>query len=258
MKKININEAIWFGILIGFSYYIYNLLMTAEILYFVHPRMIKFVIAALLVFILLTIFQVKKLTRRSNSSKIKIGYIMFILPLLIGTTIAPQGLNEEVALKRGISVANTQSNNTSLFRKTIDESKGFRTEEILDITPDIFDGALSHMKNSVDDYVGQRVRISGFIEKQDTYPTSTFVVARMLMVCCAADTLVKGLLAEWEGIDDFEKFQWVEIEGIIEKTEFYDDWLGQSYVAPIIKVDTIKEIERPTELYVYPSKYIGQ
>ncbi|SET36975.1 putative membrane protein [Natronincola peptidivorans] len=254
MKKINIKEVIWLGIMAAISYIIYHMLLTGKVLNFVYVRMNQFVIASLIVFILLTILQIRNITRKRPNQKIKIGFFILIVPLIIAAVLSPKGLNEEEAVKKGVTIANTQSvNENGSLGKTIDASLSHKKEGLLEIKAEVFDEVLQDIRNNTDDYLGQRVRIAGFIDRQESYPDHHFVVARMLMVCCAADTLVVGLLAEWEGIQDFEEFQWVEVEGVIDKTDFYDVWLDQEYVAPIIRVEEIKEIERPAVVYVYPA-----
>lgn len=97
------------------------------------------------------------------------------------------------------------------------------------------------------------MRISGFVQRRDTLPPERFFVARMLMICCAADALVTGLLVEWPGGVPIKSGAWVEAEGILGGTEFRDDWLGKDVVIPFLRAERVVPIEKPANIYVYPS-----
>ena len=86
-KKLNLNELIWFFILLGFTYYFYMIISTDKITIYVHPKMIKYVKFALYFFIVLTIFQGKNIFNVKKNKKIKIGYIMFLIPLILGFSL---------------------------------------------------------------------------------------------------------------------------------------------------------------------------
>lgn len=257
MKKINWNEFIWFTILLGFSVYLYHLLLSGEILYFVHPRSVKFTTVTMLVFFVLTIFQVKQITRRPHVP-MRLGYLIFILPLLLGVTVAPQGVREDIAVLRGITVAADQHREGfSLFNQDRLNRIDYSREDVLVIDDVFFDDALNEVRDNIDHYVGQKVSLYGFVFRQDHFDESTFFISRLLIVCCAADSLITGILAESDEIYQFENYEWLEVTGVIDRTTYYDPWVDQTYEAPIVRVDSLNERDRPQVPYVYPRDYAG-
>ena len=72
-KKLNLNELIWFLILIGFTCYFYMIISTNKITLFVHPKMVKYVKFALCFFIILVIFQGKNIFSNKKAKRLKIG-----------------------------------------------------------------------------------------------------------------------------------------------------------------------------------------
>ncbi len=257
MKRINWNEFIWFGILLGFSVYLYHLLITGEILYFVHPRSIKFSLLTMFFFFVLTIFQVKRITQQPKRP-VKLGYLMFILPLLLGATAAPKGITEEIAVIRGINVAAPeQREGFSLFDASNLQRIDYVQDDILVIDDVFFDDALNEIKGDLDKYQGQRVSLYGFVHRQDHFDENTFFISRMLLACCAADALITGILGEYEGIDAFDEYDWVEVTGVIHRMMYYDPWVDQTYEAPLVRIEHLQGRERPTVPYVYPRDYAG-
>lgn len=116
MVKFNKTEFKWLLILIGFAYYIYNLLSTGNINLFIHPRMIKYVRFSLAVLLILSLFQLKRLFIITNNRKRKIYLSVFLFPLALGIFINPQGLSGEIAAKKGAGFMNS---NPSLDAKSI-------------------------------------------------------------------------------------------------------------------------------------------
>ena len=116
MVRFNKTEFKWLLILIGFSYYIYTLLTTGNINLFIHPRMIKYVRFALVVLLILSLFQLKRLFIITNNRKRKIYLGVFLFPLTLGIFINPQGLSGEIAGKKGAGFMNS---NPSVQAKSI-------------------------------------------------------------------------------------------------------------------------------------------
>ena len=256
MKKINWNECCWFFILFGFSIYLYHLLYSGEILYFVHPRSIKFTTTTMLAFFVLTIFQVKRLTNPSQRP-IKWGYLLFLLPLLTGALVAPQGITEEIAVTRGITVAAQDRSGFSLFSPNAQRRIDYSQDEVLELDDVFFDDALNEIRSDLPRYIGQKVSLYGFVFRQDHFDDQTIFVSRLLIVCCAADSLITGILADYEGAAAYEDYTWVEITGVIDQTTYYDPWVDKSYEAPIVRVDSMAPREKPSIPYVYPRNYAG-
>lgn len=78
------------------------------------------------------------------------------------------------------------------------------------------------------------------------------MVARLIMVCCAADAQVVGLLSNYEKTAELEKDQWVRVEGKITYIDNADKKYGEDPKVPMINVSKVEKIEQPSNPYIYP------
>lgn len=83
MKRFNINEFLWFLILLGISGYIFFLIKTGGVNKFVHGHMTRYLALALVPLLLITVFQFYKSFTIISSRKIKKGYFIFFIMLII-------------------------------------------------------------------------------------------------------------------------------------------------------------------------------
>ena len=66
-----------------------------------------------------------------------------------------------------------------------------------------------------------------------------------MIVSSDFQTVVVGFLCHSNIASNFEDHTWVEIEGTITKGNYYGDM-------PIIEIENIKQIQEPSDEYVYP------
>lgn len=250
MKRFNVNEWIWFAILLGFSYYIYDLIATEKIAVFIHPKMMKYVYFSLFVFMLLSVFQIRRLFQRNNQGPVKLGYILFVIPLILGFGVNPQGISSDVAAKKGVTI--NQGKGSISIQKGQPEISDFIQDGMIVFDDANFAYVLEAMMKDIDKYKGNKVLITGFVFREDDFDEKEFVVGRMLMTCCAADSQVVGLLSRWEDTTTLNKDQWVRVIGTIDVTNFYDKYLGQEHEVAIIQVEKVEPIEKPAAQYIYP------
>ena len=67
------------------------IISTNKLTLFVHPKMVKYVKFALYFFIILVIFQGKNIYAFKKAKRLKLGYIMFLIPLTLGFLLKPEG-----------------------------------------------------------------------------------------------------------------------------------------------------------------------
>lgn len=111
---------------------------------------------------------------------------------------------------------------------------------------DTFSTWLSVLYTKLDSCIGAKVTISGSVWKDSSlFEPNEFAVARMMMVCCAADLQPVGLLAQWENTESLSDGEWVEITGTLSKKPYKDGF------DPLIIVESAKKIDPPTREYIY-------
>lgn len=278
MKRFNINELIWFIILVSFTYYIYRLFDTERINIYLHPKMFKYVLFSLIIFTLLSIFQIRKIFSENRTKKIKAGFIMFIIPLFLGFTVNPDTLSTKILSNKGVDIANNSLNNKTLVEdeftnqqrtnyydeednsdlevdKTKEESINesyYAKDKNYDTDSEKFKYTLMELYENLDEIIGEEVVLSGFVYREEDFPKNKFVISRLLMVCCAADAQVAGLLCEWNGADELKDNEWIKITGIIDSTTYYNEYTDKEGPMALVKVTKIETIKPPKHQYIYP------
>lgn len=109
-----------------------------------------------------------------------------------------------------------------------------------------FSAWISELYTKLDLWVGTKITASGSVWKDgDLFASDEFALARMMMVCCAADLQPVGILAKWDEHQTLTDGEWVEITGTIAKTPYKDRF------DPLIIVESVKKITPPQQEYVY-------
>jgi putative membrane protein len=256
MKKININELIWFIILASFAYYIYGLFNTQKINTYMHPKMFKYVLFSLGVFILLSIFQFRRIFIYEQNKRIKPGYIIFIIPLLLAFIVNPENLSAKVVSNKNINIVNSNLDNKE--KPAIDDEE-IQLDMNIDTSADYYSAHGEKFKDTMmilyenlDEMIDEEVELSGFVYRESDFSEERFVIARLLMSCCAADAQVAGLLCEWDGDNKPQDNEWIKIMGRVESTIYYNEYTHEEGEVALIKITKVEVIEPPKDQYIYP------
>jgi putative membrane protein len=240
-KKFNINEFIWFLILLSFSLYFYNLLHTSKIDEFINPKLIKYSYFTLGALIIFTLFQISNIFSKRRSKVLKKGYALFFIPLFLGVVVNPRGFDTAMAHNKGVNIDQS-------FFHIIHED--FTKGNKINITEENFFDAHTEIVEKVDKYSGKEISLQGFIYTNKKFKCNQFVVARMAISFCAADGQVIGFLSETDKAQYIKANQWVKVDGVIDKTTATNND-GKKYIIPIIKIKNFEYIKEPVNKYVY-------
>jgi putative membrane protein len=249
MKRFNINEFIWFVILLFFTLYIYYLLSTNKITIFVHPKLAKYSAFSLVAFGELTILQFFNVFTVKTRVKFKRGYIFFILALIIGIFIAPGGLNSEIADKKGITLVGSSSiENIGKHIHTKDE---VISGNVINFNDKNYIHYFEDLSENVDKHVGKKVIISGFVTKKDELNLDEFIITRLLINCCAADSQVIGVICRGDANTTINSDAWIRVEGIVSFKENIDKNNKVTEKLPLINVQKLTKLNKPENPYIY-------
>jgi putative membrane protein len=258
VKRFNINEFIWFTILLGFTTFFYYLLTTGKISMFISPKMLKYMIFSFLGFGVLSLYQCTKIFTVPSRKPINKSYMVLIITLIIGFVAAQKGLNLNIADTRSVNMANSNTIKvpSSIIKMPIEEAEEKEKEAFDEGTIEFDDQnyfeILGKIGDDTEKYKGRKVIVSGFVYKDEDFKTDEFVVARLMMSCCAADSQVVGLMSKWPNAETLEKEVWVKIEGTIDSTRYKEKDSDIEMELPIIIVNKVEEIQKPDNIYVYP------
>ena len=130
-------------------------------------------------------------------------------------------------------------------------SESFRVKDEIEnpdiayIKPDNYTNVLKSVYEDLDTYIGQKICFSGYVYRQIDFSETQFVLARDMVTSSSTQTLIVGFLCDYKNSKDFIDGTWVEIVGEITKGDYHGE-------IPIIKIQEIKQIEKPVEEYVVP------
>ena len=117
-KKLNLNELIWFLILIAFTFYFYMNISTGKITLFVHPKMVKYVKFAVVFFVVLSMFQGRNILSDKRAKPFKLGYFMFLIPLTLGILLRTGQISITTVINKGFSLTSQLKINTLKHKHT--------------------------------------------------------------------------------------------------------------------------------------------
>lgn len=121
----------------------------------------------------------------------------------------------------------------------------YSRDKIQDISASNYSNVLKTVHNNIDEYVGMKIRFTGFVYRLYDFSENQFVLGRQMIVSTDMQAVVVGFLCNLNEVSKYEDGTWVEIEGTIQKGDYHGEM-------PIIEVENIKQVEIPSEEYVYP------
>jgi len=114
-----------------------------------------------------------------------------------------------------------------------------------------FYSASEQIFSSPESYINRKIRITGFVHKSRKLKDKRYIVARLVMYCCAADAGITGVIFNSEKTGgSFKKDEWIELYGHIELQIAGSG--GTSDKAPVLVVESYKRIPAESSPYVYP------
>ena len=138
----------------------------------------------------------------------------------------------------------------SLYKLFIAQSEGITVSDelkhsnITEITSENYTNILKSVHENIDSYIGKEIKFSGYVYRVIDFADNQFVLARDMIIDSQA--YVVGFLSEYNKISEFPDSTWLEITGTITKGKYHNQDI------PIIKINTLKTIEKPNNEYVFP------
>ena len=241
MKKFNLDEFVWFITLILMAAGLVYLIRTGKISFYMGDKMIKYIYAAIFMISVISIFQVINIFTPKNNINLKVKYIPIILALIIGI----------ISVKSQDSFRHRQLNNV-LINEYTEDREHKHTDYLKDkkeygqfikIDDDNLD-VLEEIQIDPEKFIGKEIELCGFICKENYLKNTQFVIGRIIMTCCAADSKIVGILAEDKDIIKVKENEWVTVRGVINYTTINDDD-GMSHKVPVINIANLVKSRNP-------------
>ncbi len=131
-----------------------------------------------------------------------------------------------------------------IINKLITSSKNL-DNQTMNITTANYTNILKTVHDDLSNYIGQKIKFSGYMYRVYDFKDTQFVLARNMIISSDFQSVIVGFLCDYKDAKMYKDDSWVEIEGKITRGEYHGEM-------PIIEVTSIKQIEKPTDEYVYP------
>lgn len=247
MRRINKSNTVWFILLLGISFYLFILLITGNITRFIHPRMTMYIYFALGTLMIMAAFQAACIFE-AGGGRIKKGYAVFLLPLVCGMLLHPGSLEEDISKNKGVVISPSQ---IDLVYKDSTYVDGAVRDGIITLTENNFTKVLYSIWSNPEKYVGRRISLEGFIYREKAMSGNQLIISRMIINCCAADTVVVGIAAEYGGKEKLQENEWISVIGTISMIRCINPLTNTEETVPGISIDNLRIIEKPDNPYVY-------
>ena len=205
-----------------------------------------------------------------------LGYALFLLPLVLGFALPDAIMASDIAAVKGmqLSAASTAGQDQAPAPRPDAvpmEEPLTRDADLAALFPsDAYTGNIAELGmklyrqdsitvkeegfmeilTTIDMYranfMGKSIRISGFVYREEGMPENRFIVSRLAMQCCSADSTPYGVMVRSEEAPAYSKDTWLEVVGTIGETRYNNK--------EIILIDAhkIEVTEAPESPYVYP------
>ena len=165
------------------------------------------------------------------------GLFLVLLPIVFGLMVPRVPLGSEAMRTRNVSMASMMSLAAPDSKRQLRKPVRKRT---------ILDWVMMFLVDRPEAFVGEAAHVSGFVYYDEDFPENSFMVARFVVTCCAADASPVGLYVSWpEGKKPISD-QWVEVSGHFEMQEVKKEQ------TPVLIAETITLIDVPAQPYLYP------
>jgi putative membrane protein len=248
LRRFNFDELLWFIVLILIDLSISYLIFTGKIEFYVGKKMIKYAYITIIMISLISIVQIANVFTTKGSTNIKAKLIPIIIALILGViSINTQQTFRHVELNN--ELRDSKTNHIDMkslyeYESNLGESKNNinitnHEQEILKISEDN-PMVLEDIRTNPKKYIGKTLEIDGFVCKESYLNENQFIVGRLVMTCCAADSKIVGIIGEYNKAYNLVENEKVKVRGVISTSKIMDA-NNISHTVPVIVIEELED-----------------
>ena len=130
------------------------------------------------------------------------------------------------------------NNNFFSEGKYTQEMKKLDESELIQMNDGIYSSYVEAMNMNPNDFEGRKIKVRGFVYKEEGLEENQLILSRFLITHCIADASITGLITEFNQANEFEQDTWLEIEGTLEVTNY------NGIELPLIKAEKMDRNKR--------------
>lgn len=286
MVRIRVQHFFKAILLLLFDLFFIKLHTTGDISKYINPKYESMSFIAIWIFTLLFLIQLFRIWENNRDthaycppgcnhdhgdsasvSRKLVNYSIILFPLITGFALSPTVLDASIAANKGTVLPQSDSNsydedlmeyefgeedevsvndNFLSDKEYDDKMKNLVQSEVIEMKEDIFSSYYETISSSPKTFQGKKIKVSGFVYKEEGMKENQLVLSRFLITHCIADASIIGLMAEFEQAHKYPEDTWIELEGTLEVITY------NGVEIPIIKATNWEVIDEPASPYIYP------
>lgn len=135
------------------------------------------------------------------------------------------------------------NSNESIKSNISNTSSKLNTSNILKIDTENYTTFLNDCHENIANYIDKKISISGYVYRMNDFKDNQFVVARTMLINDSKNSVVVGILCDYDKAINYADYDWIELTGTI-KEGYYNGKLH------CINVEKINKIKPPENSYV--------
>ena len=235
-------------IFFAFTLYFAGVVISGAVYRYVHERHIPMLLFSIVFFLLIGILKVKQALKDTQSGIDRTSfYSIFIFAAALGLMTVKGAKNLDFSKFTYTEALGDQSAVSPAPAFGIQTSPQLTLKDGCIVMDDEnFSLWLTELYTNLGAWAGTKIRATGSVWKdEELFEPNEFALARMMMVCCAADLQPIGILAQWNNTQALSDGAWIKVTGTLTKK-------NESDSDPLILIETIETISPPEREYVYP------
>lgn len=118
-------------------------------------------------------------------------------------------------------------------------------QTIIEITSENYTNFLKDCHENIDNYIGKKIKIVGYVYRMPDFNENQFVLSRTMLMLDSNSAVVVGILSNYNNASNYKDGDWISCTGIIAK----GDYKGEM---PVLEITDIEKCEIPEGEYVMP------
>ena len=244
MGRFNFDEFLCLLVFVLLDIAICYLAFTGKIEFYIGKKMIKYAYITIVMLSMIVFFQFQNIFTFQRNSNLKLKLLPIILAIILGViSINNQKTFKHNELNKEFKEGNRRSiDKNSLYEHEMDYSV-IRNENIKEetlIVNEYNSMVLEDIRINPEKYIGRKLEVDGFVCKESYLKENQFIIGRIIMNCCAADSKVVGIIGEYNKDYDLKENDKIIVKGIIGSSTIKDD-NNISHKIPIIIIEKLEK-----------------
>lgn len=244
MGRFNFDEFLCLLVFILLDIAICYLVFTGKIEFYIGKKMIKYAYITIVMLSIIACFQFQNIFTFQRNSNLKLKLLPIIVAIILGViSINNQKTFKHNELNKEFKESNRSSiDKNSLYEHEVDYS-AIREDNIKEETLIVNESnpmVLDDVRINPEKYIGRELEISGFVCKENYLKENQFIIGRIIMNCCAADSKVVGIIGEYDKAYELKENEKIIVKGIIGSSSIKDD-SNISHKVPILIIEKLEK-----------------